>query len=77
VVETSTSLGSIAAYVIQCKSRDSNPNEYYAAGPSRVTGEDGIHRCVHCEMNGVDETYTYCPNCGVIACDSHTKTGWL
>ncbi|MFC7188117.1 restriction endonuclease [Halorubrum yunnanense] len=50
------------------------PYEYYAAGPSRVTVEDGIHRCVHCETRGVDETYTYCPNCGAIACDSHTKT---
>jgi len=23
--------------------------KYYAAGPSRVTAEDGIHRCVHCD----------------------------
>jgi len=53
------------------------PYEYYAAGPSRVTTEDGIHRCVHCETNGTDETYTYCPNCGAIACDSHIKTEWL
>jgi len=52
----------------------SYPYEYYAAGPSRVTEEDGIHRCVHCETSGVDETYTYCPNCGAIACDSHIKT---
>lgn len=50
------------------------PYEYYAAGPSRGTAEDGIHRCVHCEMRDVDETYTYCPNCGAIACDSHAKT---
>ena len=50
------------------------PYEYYAAGPSRVTAEDGIHRCVHCDTSGVDKTYTYCPNCGAIACDSHTKT---
>jgi restriction endonuclease Mrr len=48
--------------------------EYYAAGPSRVTTEDGIHRCVHCETSGTEETYTYCPNCGAIACNSHTKT---
>jgi len=41
---------------------------------SRVTDEDGIHRCVHCDTSGVDETYTYCPNCGAIACNSHTKT---
>ena len=49
------------------------PYEYYAAGPSRVTTEDGIHRCVHCETSGVDKTYTYCPNCGAIACDGHIK----
>ena len=48
--------------------------EYYVAGPSRVTVEDGIHRCVHCETSGDDETYTYCPNCGAIGCDSHTET---
>jgi restriction endonuclease Mrr len=34
------------------------PYEYYAAGPSRVTAEDGINRCVHCETSGVEETYT-------------------
>jgi len=39
-----------------------------------VTAEDGIHRCVHCDTSGVDETHTYCPNCGAIACDSHSKT---
>jgi len=50
------------------------PYEYYAAGPSRVTAEDGIHRCVHCDTSGVDEPYTYCPNCGAISCDSHSKT---
>ena len=50
------------------------PYEYYAAGPSRVTIEDGIHRCVHCETRGVDETYTYCTNCGAVACGSHIKT---
>ncbi|TKX47282.1 restriction endonuclease [Halorubrum sp. SD690R] len=52
----------------------SYPYEYYAAGPSRVTLEDGIHRCVHCETSGIDETYTYCPNCGAIACRSHIET---
>jgi restriction endonuclease Mrr len=51
-----------------------HPYEYYAAGPSRVTTEDGIHRCVHCETSGVSDTYTYCSNCGAIACDSHSKT---
>ncbi|MDL0136227.1 restriction endonuclease [Halobacterium salinarum] len=50
------------------------PYEYFAAGPSRITTEDGIHRCVHCETNAVDETYTYCPNCGAIACQSHVQT---
>jgi len=50
------------------------PYEYYAAGPSRVTAEDGIHRCVHCDTSGIDETYTYCSNCGAIACSSHQKT---
>ena len=50
------------------------PYEYFAADPSRATAADGIHRCVHCETSGVDEAYTYCPNCGAIACDSHTKT---
>ena len=50
------------------------PYEYYAAGPSRVTTEDGLHRCVHCETAGTDETYTYCENCGAIACSDHIKT---
>ena len=50
------------------------PYEYYAAGPSRVTTEDGFHRCVHCETAGNDETYTYCENCGAIACEDHIKT---
>jgi len=48
--------------------------EYFAAGPSRVTAGDDINRCVHCATSGVDETYTHCPNCGAIACTSHTKT---
>ena len=51
----------------------SYPYEYYAAGPSRATIEDGIHRCVHCDTAG-DEQYTYCANCGSINCDTHTKT---
>jgi restriction endonuclease Mrr len=50
------------------------PYEYFAAGPSRVTIEDGIHQCVHCERRGTDTTYTYCPNCGAIACGQHSKT---
>ncbi|RJX44902.1 restriction endonuclease [Halonotius aquaticus] len=52
----------------------SYPYEYYAAGPSRVTTEDGFHRCVHCETAGSNETYTYCENCGAIACGDHIKT---
>jgi restriction endonuclease Mrr len=52
----------------------SYPYEYFAAGPSRVTVEDGIHRCVHCDESGSSETYTYCANCGSISCSSHTKT---
>ena len=50
------------------------PYEYYAAGPSRVTREDGIRRCVHCGADGVDGAYTYCANCGAIACSDHTET---
>ena len=50
------------------------PYEYYAAGPSRVTTEDGFHRCVHCETAGAEETYTYCENCGAVACGEHIKT---
>ena len=48
--------------------------EYFAAGPSRVTTEDGIHQCVHCETHGGSETYTYCANCGAISCEKHIKT---
>jgi len=51
----------------------SYPYEYYAAGPSRVTLEDGIHRCVHCDTEDAN-TYTYCANCGSINCGSHIKT---
>jgi restriction endonuclease Mrr len=49
------------------------PLEYYAAGPSRATVEDGIHRCVHC-TTGKGTSHTYCANCGAISCRSHTKT---
>lgn len=49
------------------------PYEFYSAGPSRVTVEDGIHRCVQCGNTG-DDTYTYCENCGSINCASHIKT---
>jgi len=47
--------------------------EYVAAGPTRVTTKDGIHRCVHCDTTGTDTTYTYCANCGSINCDTHIK----
>ncbi|WP_254832828.1 restriction endonuclease [Haloglomus salinum] len=48
--------------------------EAYVAGPSRVTVEDAVRRCVHCETDASDETYTYCANCGSINCERHTKT---
>ena len=47
--------------------------EHYAAGPSRVTAEDGFRRCVHCETAGSEKTYIYCANCGAIACEDHIK----
>jgi restriction endonuclease Mrr len=52
----------------------SHPYACYVAGPSRVTIEDGIHRCVHCDTAGSGGSYTYCANCGSINCSSHTKT---
>ncbi|WP_435358674.1 restriction endonuclease [Haloarchaeobius sp. DFWS5] len=48
------------------------PYEYYAAGPSRLTLEDGVRRCVHCDSSG--GSYTFCTNCGSVNCGSHTKT---
>ena len=50
----------------------SYPYEYFAAGPSRVASDDGIHRCVHCDTTATDTTY--CANCGSINCDSHIRT---
>lgn len=50
------------------------PYKHFAAGPSRVTIEDGVHRCVHCDAEGMNHSYTYCQNCGSISCSSHTKT---
>ena len=50
------------------------PYTYCAAGPSRVTIEDGLHRCVQCETTDNGETYTHCANCGSINCETHTKT---
>ncbi len=49
------------------------PYEYYAAGPSRQTVENGIHRCKQCGETA-DTTYTYCNNCGSINCTDHIKT---
>lgn len=46
--------------------------EYYAAGPSRATIENGIGQCVHC--GGTRLKHTYCDNCGSINCRRHTKT---
>jgi restriction endonuclease Mrr len=50
------------------------PYEYHAAGPSRVTSEDGVRRCVHCGTDAADETYTHCRNCGSVNCETHTET---
>ena len=52
----------------------SYPYEYFAAGPSRVTSEDGVHQCVHCNTAGTDATYTFCANCGSVNCDTHIKS---
>ncbi|MFC6724336.1 restriction endonuclease [Halobium palmae] len=46
--------------------------EYYAAGPSRATIENGIGRCVHCD--GTRLKHTYCDNCGSVNCRRHIKT---
>jgi len=51
----------------------SYPYEYYNAGPSRTTVENGIHRCVQCG-DETASTYTYCANCGSINCPSHIET---
>lgn len=49
--------------------------EYDAAGSRRVVRDDGIRRCVHCETAGAGAaTYTYCENCGSVACETHTET---
>ncbi|MFW5929958.1 MAG: restriction endonuclease, partial [Halobacteriota archaeon] len=45
-----------------------------AAGDEAVTLEDNVHRCVHCDRAGTAHTYTYCDNCGTIACGRHTRT---
>jgi len=51
----------------------SYPYEYYNAGPSRATIENGIHRCVQCGEESAS-TFTYCHNCGSINCESHIET---
>lgn len=53
--------------------RYSYPYEYYAAGPSRDTVDDGIHRCRQCGEADA-EPFTYCANCHSINCPDHTKT---
>ncbi len=47
--------------------------EYYAAGPSRHTIENGIGQCVHCGWRRFTD-HTYCDNCGSINCRRHIKT---
>jgi restriction endonuclease Mrr len=49
------------------------PYEYYAAGPSRETIHDDVHRCIQCGETE-DTPFTYCENCGSINCPTHTKT---
>ncbi|MFT4946373.1 MAG: restriction endonuclease Mrr [Natronomonas sp.] len=49
------------------------PYEYYAAGSSRYTVDDGIHRCQQCGESD-DEPFAYCVNCDSINCPAHTKT---
>ena len=49
------------------------PYEYYAAGPSRQTIENGVERCKQCG-DPDDTTYTYCANCSSVNCTEHIKT---
>ncbi len=46
---------------------------YDAAGPSRHTVENELHRCVQCGDESA-ETYTYCQNCGSVNCPEHVET---
>ncbi|MXR51205.1 restriction endonuclease [Halovenus sp. WSH3] len=46
---------------------------YYAAGPSRFTVDDGIHRCQQCGESD-EGPFTYCENCGSIDCPDHIQT---
>jgi len=47
--------------------------EYFAAGPSRYTIDDGIHRCQQCGDSEAEQ-FTYCANCDSINCPGHTET---
>jgi len=49
------------------------PYEYYAAGPSWRTVDDGLHRCQQCGDREA-ATFTFCRNCGSINCDDHIET---
>lgn len=49
--------------------------EYDAAGERHVVRDDGVRRCDHCDTAGREAaTYTYCDNCGSIACESDVRT---
>ena len=47
---------------------------HVAAGDDIAILEDGIRRCVHCATAGEAGTYSFCPNCGAIACATHSET---
>ncbi|WP_436901129.1 restriction endonuclease [Halovenus halobia] len=47
--------------------------EYYAAGPSRWTVDDGVHRCQQCGETD-SGPFTYCQNCQSINCPDHIET---
>ena len=49
--------------------------EYDAAGGRHVVRDDGVRSCDHCGTAGAAAaTYTYCGNCGSVACESHVRT---
>jgi len=54
--------------------------EYDAAGDRHVLRDDGVRRCDRCDGCDVtagetaSATYTYCDNCGSVACDAHLRT---
>jgi restriction endonuclease Mrr len=49
--------------------------EYDAAGARHVVRDDGVRSCDHCETAGATAArYTYCENCGSVACESHVRT---